>query len=120
LNENRTRVHLNRIKPPVHTFPSPEKPSSFKGFITNDKIEQYISNGYIVILNVHNGGHWVLATSFQGDTIYVNDPGYSTTYYTLAQIVNGNTGVYTLNRMPNFLTSWLLSIEEFVNSILGK
>jgi ABC-type bacteriocin/lantibiotic exporter with double-glycine peptidase domain len=73
-----------------------------------------------VILNVHNGGHWVLATSYQGDTIYVNDPGYSTTYYTLAQIVNGNTGVYTLNRMPKFLTSWLLSIEEFVYSIMGK
>jgi ABC-type bacteriocin/lantibiotic exporter with double-glycine peptidase domain len=83
---------------------------SFKGFITNDKIGQYISNGYIVIVNVHNGGHWVLATSYQGDTIYVNDPGYSTTYYTLAQIVNGNTGVYTLNRLPNFLSSWLLSI----------
>lgn len=83
---------------------------TFQGFISNDKITKYIDGGYIVILNVHNGGHWVLATGYQGDSITVNDPGYSTASYTLSQIVNGNTGVYTLNKLPNFLTSWLLSI----------
>jgi len=83
---------------------------TFAGFISNNKIAKYIDDGYIVIVNVHNGGHWVLATGYQGDTINVNDPGYISVSYTLSQIVNGNTGVYTLNKLPNFLTSWLLSI----------
>ena len=34
--------------------------------------------------NVHNGGHWVLATGYNGDTILVNDPGYSTSSYSLS------------------------------------
>ena len=57
---------------------------AFGGFISNDKIRNYIDSGYIVILNVHNGGHWVLATGYSGDRISVNDPGYSTTSYALS------------------------------------
>ena len=34
--------------------------------------------------NVHNGGHWVLATGYSGDKILVNDPGYSTSSYSLS------------------------------------
>jgi len=43
---------------------------------------------------VHNGAHWVLAHSMTGSTIHVNDPGYSTTSYTLSEIVAGNSGLY--------------------------
>ena len=40
-----------------------------------------ICGNKIVILNVNNGGHWVLATGFNGDTFNVNDAGYSRTTY---------------------------------------
>jgi ABC-type bacteriocin/lantibiotic exporter with double-glycine peptidase domain len=53
-----------------------------------------LDTGSVVICNVHNGGHWVLATGYSGDTIYVNDPGFSTTSYTLNEIVNGQNAVY--------------------------
>ncbi len=39
----------------------------------------------------------MLAYSYSGDTIYVNDPGYSTTSYTLSQIVDGQNGIYSVN-----------------------
>lgn len=67
----------------------------FAGFIKNSAIASNIAQDNIVIVNVHNGGHWVLVTSMiNSDTVAVNDPGYSTTSYTLSQIVEGNTGMY--------------------------
>ena len=64
------------------------------GKVANSNIASSLSAGHVVILNVHNGGHWVLAHSMSGNTIYVNDPGYSTTSYTLSEIVAGNSGLY--------------------------
>lgn len=64
------------------------------GKVANSNIASSLSAGHVVILNVHNGGHWVLAHSMSGSTIYVNDPGYSTTSYTLSEIVAGNSGLY--------------------------
>lgn len=93
---------------------------AFGGFISNDKIKSYIDSGHIVILNVHNGGHWVLATGYSGDRITVNDPGYATSSYALSEIVNGNTGVYTINKLPNFLNNFFSSIGELIDSITGK
>mmetsp|Transcript_10832 Transcript_10832/g.12267 ORF Transcript_10832/g.12267 Transcript_10832/m.12267 type:complete len:204 (-) Transcript_10832:32-643(-) len=46
----------------------------------------YIDDSHIVILNVHNGGHWVLATSFASGTYQVNDPGYRTISYTTGEV----------------------------------
>jgi hypothetical protein len=54
------------------------------GKVSNSNIASSLSAGHIVILNVHNGGHWVLATSMTGSTISVNDPGFSTTSYSLS------------------------------------
>ena len=54
--------------------------------------------GNIVICNVHNGGHWVLATEYEGDKIFVNDPGYSVDYYNISDIVNGHNGIYKINK----------------------
>ena len=51
------------------------------------------NQGKIVILNVHNGGHWVLATGHSGSSFTVNDPGYNTGSYTYSQIVRA--GIYT-------------------------
>ena len=70
---------------------------SYQGKVANSNIASSLSAGHIVILNVHNGGHWVLATSMSGSTIYVNDPGYSTTSYTLSEIVANNSGLYRVS-----------------------
>ena len=64
------------------------------GKVANSNIASNLAANHIVILNVHNGGHWVLATSMNGNTIHVNDPGYSTSSYTLSEIVAGNSGLY--------------------------
>ena len=67
---------------------------TFEGKVGNSQIKAKLDQGKVVILNVHNGGHWVLAYSYSGDTINVNDPGYSTSSYSLSQIVDGQTGIY--------------------------
>jgi hypothetical protein len=61
-----------------------------------------------------------LATRISGDTIYVNDPGYSVSSYTLSQVVNGNTGAYTPNRLPNFITNFIIDISEFLRFLIGS
>ena len=93
---------------------------TFKGFVSNSEIKRNLDSKNIVILNVHNGGHWVLATGYSGDNILVNDPGYSTTSYSLSQIVNGNNGVYTVNKLPNFINNFLFSVTSTFKSIIGK
>ncbi len=61
---------------------------AFSGFIKRAQVEENLNRGNIVILNVHNGGHWVLATSMlNSNTVAVNDPGYSTTSYGLTEVV---------------------------------
>ena len=87
---------------------------TFGGFISNADIKKNIDAGKVVIINVHNGGHWVLAYAYNGDNIIVNDPGYSTTSYPLSGIVNGNTGIYTVNAIPSILNNiWVYILELF-------
>lgn len=90
---------------------------TFQGFVANSAIKSNLDQNKIVILNVHNGGHWVLATGYSGDSIRVNDPGYATTAYSLSEIVPGNNGVYTVAKLPLFMHNWLLSIDEFIRFI---
>ncbi len=52
---------------------------TYRGRIPNTEIKKHLDSGDVVILNVHNGGHWVLAHGYNGDNILVNDPGFSTT-----------------------------------------
>jgi hypothetical protein len=64
--------------------------TSFQGIETADEsaICNGLSQGHGIVANVHNGGHWVLLTACAGNGVfYVNDPGYSTTTYTMADIV---------------------------------
>lgn len=51
-----------------------------------------------MIINVHNGGHWVLATAVNGNVISVNDPGFSTTSYTFDEVVPNNSGLYHIGK----------------------
>ena len=67
---------------------------TFEGKVGNSQIKAKLDQGKVVILNVHNGGHWVLAHGYSGDNILVNDPGFSTSSYSLSQIVDGQTGIY--------------------------
>jgi len=92
---------------------------TFKGFIANNQIKANLDSGNIVIVNVRNGGHWVLVTGISGDTITVNDAGYSVSSYNINDVVNGNTGIYTVNKLPNFLNNWLISTKQFLLNIIG-
>lgn len=67
---------------------------TWEGKVSNSQIKAKLDQGRVVICNVHNGGHWVLAYGYNGDNILVNDPGYATTSYTLSQIVDGQNGIY--------------------------
>ncbi|MCB0369154.1 MAG: C39 family peptidase [Bdellovibrionales bacterium] len=85
----------------------------YQGKVSNSNIASSLSAGHVVILNVHNGGHWVLATSMSGSTIYVNDPGYSTSSYTLSEIVANNSGLYHVGN--SFLDIMIGSLEFALN-----
>lgn len=67
---------------------------SYIGKVSNANIASSLSANHIVILNVHGGHHWVLATSMSGSTIHVNDPGFNTASYTLSEIVANNSGLF--------------------------
>lgn len=60
---------------------------TYVGKVDKSKVKGELDNGRIVILNVRKGGHWVLAYSYSGDNIKVNDPGYSKTEYPLSEVV---------------------------------
>ncbi len=55
-------------------------------------IRAAICAGKVVVLNVRQGGHWVLATGYSGSNYQVNDSGYSQTSYTAAQVTRA--GIY--------------------------
>jgi hypothetical protein len=67
---------------------------SFKGKVANSAIKSNLDAGHVVVCNVHNGGHWVLAHGYSGNNILVNDPGYTTTAYDINSIVNGQNVIY--------------------------
>jgi len=74
---------------------------AYQAKVSNSQIKANLDAGKVVICNVHNGGHWVLATGYSGDNIMVNDPGYSTTSYALNQIVDGQNAIYILKSATN-------------------
>ena len=90
--------------------------------MSNSQIKSNLDAGKVVVCNVHNGGHWVLAYGYSGDNIMVNDPGYQTASYALSQIVDGQNGIYTvasgnwqgwLNRIySDFYFGWLMQTAQ--------
>lgn len=88
---------------------------TFEGKVANSQIKAKLDQGKVVICNVHNGGHWVLAYGYNGDNILVNDPGYSTTSYTLSQIVDGQNGIYRVgNGKPSLYERFTSSFQRKV------
>ena len=69
---------------------------TFQGKFPNSEIKSKLDQGNIVLCNVHNGRHWVLAYGYNGDNILINDPNYTTPSYTLSEIVDGQNGVYAV------------------------
>jgi len=65
--------------------------------------------GYVVIINVKKGAHWVLATGYSGNTIYVKDSLYDVTSYDISEVVTGQSGVY---KVPD-----VLSLPVLINNI---
>lgn len=63
------------------------------GLIFGDKlhainqIKEKICNDEVVLINVRHGDHWALSTGYNDDTFYVNDSGYSVTFYKESDIV---------------------------------
>lgn len=66
----------------------------YVGRIGNEKIKAAMDKKEVVMLNVMNGDHWVLATSMKGDTIFVNDPLFNTDSYELSDIIANNSGYF--------------------------
>jgi hypothetical protein len=91
---------------------------SYVGKVSNGNIAGELAKNSIVILNVHGGAHWVLATGMSGSTISVNDPGYSTSSYTLSEIVANNSGLYHFVG-SSFLGTMIWEIE-FLFNVDGK
>ena len=60
---------------------------TYQGKIASFQIQTVLDQGKVVICNVRNGAHWVLAYGYDGNNILVNDPGYNVTSYYLNQIV---------------------------------
>lgn len=54
----------------------------------------------------------MLVTGVSGSTVFVNDPGYSTTSYTLSQIVEGNTGSYRVSNGFDILHTLMQDIKS--------
>lgn len=80
----------------------------------------------VVICNVHNGGHWVLAHGYSGSSILVNDPGYTTTSYDLSTIVDGQNAVYKVNGngsdnifelIQNEIVDYLMNFNKEIKSL---
>lgn len=64
-------------------------------FSNKSEIASHVCANKVVILNVKNGGHWVLATGVSGDrsTFYVNDPGANRDTFPASEVVQA--AVYT-------------------------
>ena len=86
---------------------------NYAGKVANSNIASSLDAGKVVILNVHNGGHWVLAHSMSGSTIQVNDPGFPTTSYSLSEIVANNSGLYHVGN--GFLVVSIQDLEFVLN-----
>ena len=84
---------------------------TFEGTVPNSLLRINLDVGYLVIINVNKGAHWVLATGYSGSTIFVKDSLHTTTTsYDISQVVSGHNAVY---KVPvSVPASVLTSLEE--------
>ena len=95
---------------------------TYEGMIPNSLIKLNLDVGYIVIIEVSKGPHYVLATGYNGNTINVNDPLYTTTKtYDISAVVAGKTAIYKIpvassDYKPSFAASFLNKIAQKLNT----
>ena len=82
---------------------------------SHTEIINYFKSGKAVVLNVNQGGHWVLMTGYSGSTYFVNDPGFAKTSYTQAEVVN--SGIYS---RPAGCASLLMSSPAAAEGFLSE
>ena len=64
---------------------------TYEGQITSiSAIKTAVCDNKLVVLNVKAGGHWVLATGVNGNTFFVNDPGYQGNTYNGDEVVRAS------------------------------
>ena len=91
---------------------------SYEGQVSNALLKLNLDVGYLVIINVDKGAHWVLATGYSGNTIYVKDSLHTTTTsYDISQVVSGHNAVY---KVPTTLSKELAFKLEEIFLISGK
>jgi hypothetical protein len=87
----------------------------FEGKIPNTLLKLNLDVGYLVIINVNKGQHWVLATGYSGNTLNVVDSLYlNVKTYDISAVVSGNSGVY---KVPTTFTLPLM-INDLENKYL--
>lgn len=59
---------------------------SWEGKYSKSEIKAKLDAGKVVAVNVNGGKHWVLAHSYSGDNINVNDPYFDKGSYSLSEI----------------------------------
>jgi len=68
--------------------------TGYKSLSPSD-LQSHVEKGDPVVVNVRDGSHWVLVIGYQNSTqFYVNDPGFSNTYYMYSDM--GNFVVYSI------------------------
>ena len=88
---------------------------SYSGQVGNSILRINLDVGYLVIINVEKGAHWVLATGYSGNTIFVRDSLHTTIQsYDMTQIVSGHNAVY---KVPNSLPEHVLNKYDDVLNI---
>ncbi|CAD8068965.1 unnamed protein product [Paramecium primaurelia] len=80
----------------------------YQGKFTAAQAKTKFDAGQHIILCVNSGGHYVLMTSYSGDTFNVNDPGYSKTSYPASGITNA--AAYTYSKIT-FFKNHVLNLE---------
>lgn len=89
---------------------------TFEGKVPNTLLKINLDVGYLVIINVKKGAHWVIATSYNQNTIFVKDSLYDVESYDISEVVSGNSGIY---KVPNAGVSLPLSITD-IEQIANK
>ncbi len=85
----------------------------FEGKVPNTLLKINLDVGYLVMINVNKGQHWVLATGYSGNTIFVVDSLYlNVKSYDMSAVVSGNSGVY---KVPN-----AFSLPVMINDLEKK
>ena len=89
--------------------------ATYQGQVSNAILKLNIDVGYLVIINVNKGAHWVLATGYTGNTIHVKDSQHpEITDYDLSVVVSGHNAVYKVPNTKSIPIGFLKKYEEIL------